>query len=62
MLRSYLNERIGPCYANTRCADAYVGWQVSEAFGDIESVLNVGAGTGNREPDDLTPTVFTIHH
>jgi SAM-dependent methyltransferase len=56
MVRRQLYDRIGPGYANARRADPHVARQVRDALGDVESVLNVGAGTGNYEPDHVALT------
>ncbi len=56
MVRRQLYDRIGPGYATARRADPHVARQVRDALGNVESVLNVGAGTGNYEPDDVTLT------
>src|SRR5215468_9260513 len=45
-------ESIGKTYASTRRADPRIAAQITAALGRAASVLNVGAGTGNYEPDD----------
>jgi ubiquinone/menaquinone biosynthesis C-methylase UbiE len=45
-------DRIGRSYAQTRRTDPRVKAQVDAALGDAATVVNVGAGTGNYEPDD----------
>lgn len=42
---------IGRTYTRTRQADPRIAAQVAAALGDARSVLNVGAGSGNYEPD-----------
>ena len=51
MARSYY-ERIGRGYSETRRADPEIAGRVLVALGDVESVVNVGAGTGSYEPAD----------
>src|SRR5262245_33110922 len=45
-------DRIGRTYSSTRVADPRIAAQIRDALGDAERVVNVGAGTGNYEPDD----------
>jgi SAM-dependent methyltransferase len=45
-------DEIGRTYARTRHADPRIAAQIVAALGDAESVLNVGAGSGNYEPTD----------
>jgi Methyltransferase domain len=45
-------DRIGGTYALTRRADPRLADAVLSALGDVESVVNVGAGTGAYEPRD----------
>lgn len=52
MAEQRLYERIGHGYANRRQPDDRVSVQVTDALGDAESVVNVGAGSGNYEPID----------
>jgi hypothetical protein len=47
-------ERIGVGYTTTRQADPRIAAAISEALGDAQSVLNVGAGAGSYEPTDRT--------
>jgi SAM-dependent methyltransferase len=44
--------RLGVGYAQRRVADPRIEAQVLDALGDANTVLNVGAGTGNYEPRD----------
>ncbi len=44
--------RIGVGYAARRVADRRIEAQLHGALGDARTVVNVGAGTGNYEPDD----------
>jgi SAM-dependent methyltransferase len=45
-------DRIGRTYSSTRVADPRIAAQIRDALGCAERVVNVGAGTGNYEPDD----------
>ena len=45
-------DTIGRTYASTRRADPRIAAQITGALGDARRVVNVGAGTGNYEPDD----------
>jgi SAM-dependent methyltransferase len=45
-------DRIGTTYTRTRRADPRVAARLHAALGDARRVVNVGAGTGNYEPDD----------
>ncbi len=45
-------DAIGQTYSATRRADPHIAAQLRAALGDARTVLNVGAGTGNYEPDD----------
>lgn len=46
-------DAIGSGYAKNRIADRRWAQQIHEALGAARSVLNVGAGSGSYEPDDL---------
>jgi SAM-dependent methyltransferase len=46
-------ERIGQTYGATRQTDPRIAVQIRRALGDARSVVNVGAGTGSYEPEDL---------
>ena len=46
-------DEIGEGYDYTRRADPRIARQLRAALGDVESVVNVGAGTGSYEPSDL---------
>jgi SAM-dependent methyltransferase len=46
-------DRIGIGYAQTRRADGRIAARIRRALEPAESVVNVGAGTGSYEPDDL---------
>jgi SAM-dependent methyltransferase len=50
-LSSY--ERLGVGYAAVRRPDRRVAAQVRAALGQVGPVINVGAGAGSYEPDDL---------
>ncbi len=45
-------ERIGRGYAAARPPDDRIARQVHDAVGPCETLLNVGAGSGNYEPED----------
>jgi SAM-dependent methyltransferase len=45
-------ERIGHGYAGARREDPRIAERVQAALGDADRVVNVGAGTGNYEPQD----------
>ena len=47
-------DSIGPGYAKYRRPDPRVANALRGAIGDVETLINVGAGTGSYEPDDLT--------
>jgi SAM-dependent methyltransferase len=49
-------DRIGAGYRRFRLPDHRIAARLREALGDARSVLNVGAGTGSYEPDDLQVT------
>jgi SAM-dependent methyltransferase len=51
-------DTIGLDYANLRKADARIAAAIEAALGDAETVLNVGAGTGNYEPRDREVTAL----
>ena len=48
--------KIGQGYARFRQPDPRFAAAIREALGDIASVLNVGAGAGSYEPEDLQVT------
>jgi SAM-dependent methyltransferase len=45
-------DRIGVGYAAVRLPDPRLAAMISQAIGDAETVVNVGAGTGSYEPPD----------
>jgi hypothetical protein len=45
-------DTIGRTYSSTRVADPRIAAQIHHALGPAKRVVNVGAGTGNYEPDD----------
>jgi SAM-dependent methyltransferase len=45
-------DTIGVSYAARRRPDPRIASAISDALGDAHTILNVGAGTGNYEPDD----------
>ena len=49
-------ERHGATYGRTRRPDPRVARWIRAGLGDARSVVNVGAGTGSYEPDDLEVT------
>lgn len=49
-------DRIGAGYRRFRLPDQRIAARLREALGDARSVLNVGAGTGSYEPEDLQVT------
>ena len=56
MTRAQLYDSIGATYTVTRCTEARIAAQLWAAFGDAQTVLNVGAGTGSYEPPDREVT------
>ena len=48
-----LYDRIGTHYSATRATDPRIATRIREALGDARSVVNVGAGAGAYEPEDL---------
>jgi SAM-dependent methyltransferase len=50
---SALYDRIGNQYTLTRRSDPRIARMIRDALGDARSVVNVGAGAGSYEPDDL---------
>jgi SAM-dependent methyltransferase len=46
-------DRIGRGYARTRRADPRIAARISAALQPARSVVNVGAGTGSYEPDNM---------
>lgn len=49
-------NQIGHSYGQGRRPDPRIARLIRDAIGDANSVLNVGAGTGNYEPTDLQVT------
>jgi SAM-dependent methyltransferase len=49
-------DSIGVGYAKHRRPDARIGRVLRDALGDARSVVNVGAGAGSYEPDDVAVT------
>ena len=47
------DERLGGGYAAQRRPDPRLAAQIRAALGDVRRVVNVGAGAGSYEPDDL---------
>jgi SAM-dependent methyltransferase len=59
-------DTIGRSYAATRRADPRVASQIRNAIGDVATVVNIGAGSGNYEPDDcdvvaVEPSIVMLH-
>jgi ubiquinone/menaquinone biosynthesis C-methylase UbiE len=50
MSNAHLYDTIGSTYTATRHTEPRIAAQVWTAFGDAQTVLNVGAGTGSYEP------------
>ncbi|REJ79367.1 MAG: class I SAM-dependent methyltransferase [Acidobacteria bacterium] len=48
-----LYDRIGHGYAKRRVSDPTIAAEIRKRLGDARSVLNVGAGTGSYEPNDV---------
>jgi SAM-dependent methyltransferase len=48
---SVLYDTIGNQYATLRKPDPRIAQQISDALGDAQTVLNVGAGAGSYEPE-----------
>lgn len=48
-----LYDEIGRTYAQTRRSDPRIARQIRAALGDADSVINIGAGSGSYEPEDL---------
>lgn len=46
-------ETIGTVYGATREEDPRIARAIRKALGDVDSVVNIGAGTGSYEPPDL---------
>jgi SAM-dependent methyltransferase len=46
-------ETIGGTYARTRRTEPAIAARIREALGDARSVVNVGAGAGSYEPEDI---------
>ncbi len=53
-----LYDVIGRGYADLRKPDPRIAAPIRRALGDAQSVLNVGAGAGSYEPDDLDVTAL----
>ena len=51
-----LYDRIGRGYAGRRRPDPRIAAAIRRELGEVASVLNVGAGTGSYEPDDVPVT------
>jgi SAM-dependent methyltransferase len=45
-------DTIGRTYATTRRTEPRIAARIHDALGDAQRVVNVGAGTGNYEPED----------
>jgi SAM-dependent methyltransferase len=53
---SPIYDDIGRTYTATRAADPRIAARIWAALGDVRTVVNVGAGTGNYEPPDREVT------
>jgi SAM-dependent methyltransferase len=53
-----LYNAIGGTYSGTRAEDPRIAAAIRAKLGDANSVVNVGAGTGDYEPADLTVTAI----
>lgn len=53
-------DAIGQRYAEARRPDPRIAAQIQSALGDADTVVNVGAGTGNYEPPDRS--VVAVEH
>jgi SAM-dependent methyltransferase len=53
-----LYDAIGGTYSGTRAEDPHIAAKIRSALGDATSVVNVGAGTGDYEPADMTVTAI----
>ena len=53
---SQIYETIGQKYRSRRQSDPRIASAIRSALGDIESVVNIGAGSGSYEPDDIPVT------
>lgn len=51
-----LYDAIGGTYSATRAEDPRLAAAIRRALGDATSTVNVGAGTGDYEPTDMTVT------
>ena len=49
-------EAIGAAYGRTRRPDPRIARRIRAALGDVQTVVNVGAGLGSYEPADLEVT------
>jgi SAM-dependent methyltransferase len=49
-----LYDEIGSDYRNYRRPDPRIATAITHALGDVDTVVNVGAGTGSYEPTDRT--------
>jgi SAM-dependent methyltransferase len=47
-----LYDELGTTYRRTRSEDPVIAGQIHAALGDVQPVVNVGAGTGSYEPRD----------
>jgi len=53
---SALYDSIGRTYTSTRQPDPRIAAAIRSAIGQAETVLNVDAGAGSHEPEDLVVT------
>ncbi|MGD0836250.1 MAG: class I SAM-dependent methyltransferase [Polyangia bacterium] len=52
-MATHVYDSIGLGYAKYRRPDPRIAVAIRGAIGNVETVINVGAGTGSYEPDDL---------
>ena len=50
--RSIDYDRLGRGYARHRSADSRIAERIHAALGDVQTIVNVGAGAGSYEPPD----------
>jgi ubiquinone/menaquinone biosynthesis C-methylase UbiE len=56
MSSAHLYDTIGATYAVTRRTEPRIAARIWSALGDAQTIVNVGAGTGNYEPPDRDVT------
>ncbi len=58
MLTTSRYDSIGTTYAATRRTEPRIAARIHAALGEAQRVVNIGAGTGNHEPDDRSVVAF----